>query len=79
MPEEAPYTIASKQIVDPRSPRPITATGENRSPSWPVMNEPPAYVNMKPESIAVSVIGSTPALTRETLTFVYDLINELQH
>ena len=59
---DAPNIIRSKQIVDPNKPPAITATGEKRSPSIPVINEPPAYVNMNPESIAATVSGATPAI-----------------
>lgn len=62
---EAPKHIKNRQIVDPSRPPPTTATGEKRSPNCPVMNDPPAYVNMKPESIAVSVKGETPAEEEE--------------
>ena len=68
-----PITIRNRQNVDPSSPMPITKTGENLSPSCPVMKDPPAYVNIKPESIAASVRGLTPAWMKDILTFVYDL------
>jgi hypothetical protein len=67
---DAPNTISNKQIVDPSNPPPTTPTGENLSPSCPVINDPPAYVNINPESIAVSVKGLTPACIKDTLTFV---------
>jgi len=41
MEDDAPYAISNKQIVEPIKPAPTTVTGENLSPSCPVMNEPP--------------------------------------
>lgn len=58
---DAPIAMRNKHNVDPRSPPAITATGENLSPNIPVTKEPPAYVNMNPESIAARVKGFTPA------------------
>jgi hypothetical protein len=67
---DAPIMMRNKHRVDPRRPPPTTATGEKVSPSCPEMNDPPAYVNMKPESIAVRVNGDTPARIRLTFTLV---------
>ena len=66
----APKAMRSKQTVLPSSPSPTTAEGEKRSPSMPVMNDPPAYVNMKPLSMAVTVRGDTPACMSATFTLV---------
>ena len=39
---EEPRAIRKRQMLDPMRPMPTTAVGENRSPSGPVMKEPPA-------------------------------------
>jgi hypothetical protein len=67
---EAPRMIRNKHRVDPNRPPAITTTGERRSPSIPVTKEPPAYVNMNPESMAARVSGFTPAAIKESLTLV---------
>ena len=67
---EAPRIIKNRHNVEPSRPPAITTTGDNLSPNMPVTNEPPAYVNMKPESIAARVSGFTPAAIRDILTFV---------
>ncbi len=58
---DAPRMIKNRHKVEPKRPPAMTTTGENLSPSIPVTNEPPAYVNMNPESIAAKVSGFTPA------------------
>ena len=67
---EAPRMIKNKHSVEPSKPIATTTTGENLSPSIPVTNDPPAYVNIKPESIAARVKGFTPAAISESLTLV---------
>ena len=57
---EDPIAMSTRQMVDPRRPMPTTAVGLKRSPRGPVMKEPPAYVNMKAESMAASVYSDTP-------------------
>ena len=51
---ETPTTIMARHSDDPARPMPTMAVGENRSPNGPVMNDPPAYVNMKHESMAAN-------------------------
>ena len=70
MPVDTPSTIETRHSVEPTRPMPTTAVGEKRSPSAPVMKEPPAYVNMKALSIEASTSASTPVPIICSFTFV---------